>query len=170
MTQSNAVLLRKNLVENPLSPPDMLSAPGFSAIRKLSRNGLRDHQPPVERLGRPPVWQIKIVRAAAAILSNNAVWNRADDRKCSANATTWCIYCALEKATIDVTGGFNHRRPALETVREIVDQRTAGRDYHHRLMDYNNDPTTHLSDVQGLFKEAGSAIQSLRWWSAKKFL
>jgi hypothetical protein len=28
------------------------------------------------------------------------------------------------------------------------------RNYHHRLMDYNNDPTTHLSDIQSLFNEA----------------
>jgi hypothetical protein len=60
----------------------------------------------------------------------------------------------MEKAAIDVTGGFNHRRPALESVRVIVEERTATRNYHHRLMDYNNDPTTRLDDVQSLFKEA----------------
>jgi hypothetical protein len=96
----------------------------------------------------------EIVRKAAAILSTSEVWNRADNRKCSANATTWSIYCAMEKATIEVTGGFHHRRPALEAVRQIVDERSAGRNYHHRLMDYNNDPTTRLSDVQSLFHEA----------------
>jgi hypothetical protein len=95
-----------------------------------------------------------IIRRAAAILSSDAVWNRADTRDCPASATTWSIYCAMEKATIEVTGGFHHRRPALEAVREIVDQRTASRGYHHRLMDYNNDPTTRLSDVQSLFREA----------------
>jgi hypothetical protein len=83
----------------------------------------------------------KIVREAAAILSIEAAWNRADNRECPTSATTWSIYCALEKATFDVTGGFHHRRPALEVVREIVDERAATRNYHHRLMDYNNDPT-----------------------------
>lgn len=96
----------------------------------------------------------EIIRRAAAILSTEAVWNRADNRKCPANASTWSIYCAMEKATIEVTGGFHHRRPALETVREIVEKRTAGRNYHHRLMDYNNDRSTTLADVQSLFKEA----------------
>jgi hypothetical protein len=95
-----------------------------------------------------------IIRRAAAILSSDAVWNRADNRQCAAAATTWSIYCAMEKATIEVTGGFHHRRPALEAVREIVEKRSEGRGYHHRLMDYNNDPTTHLSDVQSLFREA----------------
>jgi len=96
----------------------------------------------------------KIVQKAAAILSTDAAWNRADNRKCPASATTWSIYCALEKATFDVTGGSHHRRPASEVVREIVDERSATRTYHHRLMDYNNDPTTRLSDVQSLFNEA----------------
>jgi len=96
----------------------------------------------------------KIVREAAAILSTQTAWNRVDNRECPAGATTWSIYCAMEKATFDVTGGSHHRRPALEAVREIVDERAAGRNYHHYLMDYNNDPTTHLEDVQSLFKEA----------------
>ena len=103
---------------------------------------------------KPNALDQKIVREAAAILSTEGAWNRADNRKCPASATTWSIYCATEKATIDVTGGFHHRRPALEVVREIVDERTATRNYHHRLMDYNNDPATRLRDVQNLFKEA----------------
>jgi hypothetical protein len=94
------------------------------------------------------------VLEAAKVLLTEGAWNRTDNRKCPANATTWSIYCAVEKATIDVTGGFHHRRPALEVVREIVDERTATRNYRHRLMDYNNDPTTRLQDVQSLFKEA----------------
>ena len=48
----------------------------------------------------------------------------------------------------------DHRRPALEIIRSIVDDRSRGRGYHHRLMDYNNDPRTSFSDVQSLFREA----------------
>jgi hypothetical protein len=42
----------------------------------------------------------------------------------------------------------------MELVRQIVEERTAGRDYSHRLMDYNNDRATALADVNGLFGEA----------------
>jgi hypothetical protein len=100
-----------------------------------------------------------VVQRAASILSSDAVWNRADDRVCKADARTWSIYCALEHATVQLTGGFHHRRPALEVVRAIIDERTAGRGYEHRLMDYNNDPTTHLQDVQSLFTEALARIE-----------
>ncbi|HEY4130512.1 MAG TPA: hypothetical protein VGM50_07830 [Gemmatimonadaceae bacterium] len=101
----------------------------------------------------------EIVKRADALLSSDAVWNRADDRKCPPEATTWSIYCALEHATREVTGGFHHRRPALELVRVLVEDRTKGRNYNHRLMDYNNDPTTHLADVRSLFADALARIK-----------
>lgn len=99
-----------------------------------------------------------IIERAAAILNSNSVWNRADNRKCDSSATQWSIYCAVYQATIDVTGGFHHRRPALELIRQLVEERTAGRNYHHRLMDYNNDPSTSLTDVKRLFNDAIARI------------
>jgi hypothetical protein len=96
----------------------------------------------------------EIVKRADALLSSDSVWNRADNRKCAPDAKKWSIYCALEHATREVTGGFHHRRPALEIVRVIVEERTKGRKYNHRLMDYNNDASTHLADVRSLFAAA----------------
>jgi hypothetical protein len=101
----------------------------------------------------------QIVERAAALISSDAVWNRADNRKCPAGATTWSIYCAEEQATIAVTGGFHHRRPALELVRVIVEGRSKDKSYSHRLMDYNNDPTTKLADVKSVFAEALARIK-----------
>ena len=68
----------------------------------------------------------EIVKRAAAILSSERVWNRADTRECSPADTKWSIYCAMEKATVEVAGGFHHRRPALQVVRKIVEERSAG--------------------------------------------
>ena len=99
-----------------------------------------------------------ILKRADGLLSSTAVWNRADNRKCPPGATSWSLYCAGEQATIEVTGGFHHRRPALELVREIVEARTKDRKYDHRLMDYNNDATTTLADVHSLFAEALARI------------
>src|SRR5208282_1436271 len=101
----------------------------------------------------------EIVQHAAAIITSDAVWNRADNRKCAPTATTWSIYCAEQRATIEVTGGFHHRRPALELVRQIVEERSKGKSYTHRLIDYNNYPTTRLEDVRSLFAEAIARIQ-----------
>lgn len=101
----------------------------------------------------------EIVQRAATILSSEVVWNRDDTRNCHPSDTLWSIYCAMEKATIEVTGGFHHRRPALQLVRKIVEERSAGRPYKHRLMDYNNDPTTQFADVQSLFVEASRRME-----------
>ena len=101
----------------------------------------------------------EILERAATIITSDAVWNRADNRICPAAAKSWSIYCAVERAQLDTVGGFHHRRPAGELVREIVDERTKDRAYHHRMMDYNNDPTTHLSDVKSLFAEAIARIK-----------
>jgi hypothetical protein len=107
----------------------------------------------------PGPLDLKILKRADAILNAASIWNREDDRKCPSTATRWSIYCAAQRATIEITGGFHHRRPAMELVRQIVDERTRGRNYDHRLMDYNNDPSTTLADVHSLFAEAMSRIR-----------
>jgi hypothetical protein len=101
----------------------------------------------------------EILRRAALVISSDSVWNRADNRKCPADAKTWSIYCAVERATIEVTGGFHHRRPAMELVREIVEARSKGKSYQHRAMGYNNDPSTTLADVRSVFDEAIARIR-----------
>jgi hypothetical protein len=101
----------------------------------------------------------EILLRAMNIISSDSVWNRADNRQCPTTATKWSIYCAVEVAQIEVAGGFHHRRPAGELVREIVDERTKTRNYNHRMMDYNNDPTTTLADVRRLFAEALARIE-----------
>jgi hypothetical protein len=111
----------------------------------------------------------EIVKRAAAILSSASAWNRADDRNCSASATTRSIYCAMEKASTDVTGGADHRRPAMEAVREVVEDRSAGRGYHHRLMDYNNDPRTTLADIAAIFAEALTRFDDAAWLQSHGF-
>lgn len=60
----------------------------------------------------------------------------------------------MTRASMEVTGGIHHRRPAMEVVRQIGDARSKGRGYEHRLRDYNNDLSTTLADVRSLFEAA----------------
>jgi hypothetical protein len=83
----------------------------------------------------PSALGLKIVQKTAEIPATEDAWNRADSRKWPANGPKWSIYCALEKAEMEVTGGLHYRRPAAEIVREIVDERTAYRNDYHRLME-----------------------------------
>jgi hypothetical protein len=103
---------------------------------------------------RPPVTaaDIDIVRRAAQILDSPGKWNRADDRVCPPDAKTFSLYCALEKATDEVSKNFEHRGAAMQEARFVIEEIApdASR-YNHRLMDYNNDPKTSFADIQGVF-------------------
>jgi hypothetical protein len=133
---------------------------GWFPVREFSVNGTAMHFQFDGKNEVPPnALDKEILERASTVITSESVWNRADNRKCPADATTWSIYCAVERAMIEVTGGFNHRRPAGQLVREIVDERSANRNYSHRMMDYNNDPRTVLADVRSLFAEAIARIR-----------
>jgi hypothetical protein len=104
---------------------------------------------------RPPVTKadVQIVQRARQILDSPAKWNRADDRNCPAGAKTFSLYCALEKATDEVSGNFEHRGAAMQEARFVIDDIAPNASkYEHRLMGYNNDPTTTFADLQKVFQ------------------
>ena len=81
------------------------------------------------------------------------MWNRADTRVCPADAKTFSLYCALEKATNEVNSKFEHRGAAMQEARFVIDEIAPDRKkYEHRLKDYNNDPMTTFADVQKFFQ------------------
>jgi hypothetical protein len=96
---------------------------------------------------------LKIVQRARRILDSASEWNRADTRICPPEATTFSLYCALEKATGEVTGNFKHRGAAMQEARFLIDEIAPdAKTYHHRLMDYNNDATTTFADIQNMLR------------------
>jgi len=118
----------------------------LSAICLHGQSGDSNARPPVTKA------DIDIVKRAAEILNSPAKWNRADDRVCPPDAKTFSLYCALEKATLEVSKDFEHRGAAMQEARFVIEEvaPNASR-YSHRLMDYNNDPNTTFADVQGVF-------------------
>jgi len=102
---------------------------------------------------RPPVTKadIEIVKRAREILSSPAKWNRNDTRVCPKDASIFSLYCALEKATIEVNGNFEHRGAAMQEARFVIDAIAPNANYEHRLMGYNNDPKTTFADIQKVF-------------------
>lgn len=92
---------------------------------------------------------LRIVTRTKALLQNDQVWNRNDDRECTDDESSGkrSLFCALQKATIEVLGEYDHRRVALQEVRFAIEDATRGQDFDHRLRDYNNLPQTKLSDI-----------------------
>jgi hypothetical protein len=136
---------------------------GWFAVRHVASSSTLSFELDVSREIRPEQLDRRIIERASEILSSPSAWNRNDNRKCPAAASTWSIYCAMQQATIEITGAADHRRPAMEVVRTIIDERSAGRSYQHRLMDYNNDLSTRLEDVQSLFREALAGMANPKW-------
>jgi hypothetical protein len=61
-------------------------------------------------------------------------------------------------ATIEMSGKAGHRGAALQEARFVIDEIAADRNYQHRLMNYNNDPTTTFADIQEVFRITESLI------------
>jgi hypothetical protein len=106
-----------------------------------------DAKPPLTKV------DVRIMQRAREILDSPSRWNRADTRICPAGVKTFSIYCALEKATEEVTGKFQHRGAAMQEARLVIDEIAPNRkNYNHRLMGYNNDPATTFADLQKFFR------------------
>jgi hypothetical protein len=91
---------------------------------------------------------LRILIRANEILSSPSVWNRRDTRECHAADKTWSLFCALEKASREVLKEYRHREVALQEVRFAIEDVTDGRQFEHRLRDYNNLPDTQFADVK----------------------
>lgn len=103
-----------------------------------------------------------ILTKASELLKDESVWNRADDRDCKDDEATgkWSLFCALQKACIDVLGTYDHRSVALQEVRFAVQDATRGQEFEHRLKDFNNLPTTRLADIQAVLQVATDRVRS----------
>jgi hypothetical protein len=111
---------------------------------------------------RPPVTKgdLLIIQRADQILNSESVWDRHDTRECPDAAKTLSLYCALEKATKEVGKEFEHRGAVLQEARFVIDEIAPNRNYGHRLMDYNNDPTTRFSDIKRVIRLTQERVET----------
>ena len=119
--------------------------------------------PELERRDQPVTNDdLRILLKAEELLKNESVWNRKDDRECDDDEATGkrSLFCALQKACIDVLGAYDHRRVALQEVRFAVEDVTRGQDFEHRLRDFNNLPSTGLADIKRVLRLATDRVKS----------
>ena len=115
----------------------------------------------LERRDRPVQPEdLRILRAAEALLGTAADWNGDDDRVCvdDERDARRSLFCALHQASIDVVGEYDHRRPALQEVRFAIEDATGGRAFEHRLRDYNNLPETGFEAVAQVLRTARERV------------
>ncbi len=104
---------------------------------------------------------LKIVQRADFILSDTATWHKQDDRECDDDIANgkYSLFCALYKASVDVTGAYIHRSAAMQITRFILEKYENGRVNNHRLMDWNNHPDTTFEDVKKVLEESIDTIK-----------
>ena len=108
----------------------------------------------------PTIEDIQILRRADTLLSDASKWNHFGDRECDPVAQSWNLYCVVHRASVDVTHRFEHRSAAMQEVRWVVDDRTRGIELQHRLMDYNNLPTTTFADIKAVLADAITRLEA----------
>ena len=127
----------------------------------IATQGMAQDKPAYEQRDQPVTKDdLLILRRADEILSDESKWNRKDDRACKPEDKTWSLFCALQKATVEVLGKYDHRRVAIQEVRFTIEDVTKGRKFEHRLMDYNNLPTTQFKDIKQVLKKAVEKVSA----------
>jgi hypothetical protein len=103
---------------------------------------------------------IRITQRARALLASEAVWNKEDNRQCPAGASKVSLFCAMMQATTEVSGGVHYRQPAMQAVREVLNEVGGDRVKLHRIMDYNNHPATTLAEIHDLLAKAERKLEA----------
>jgi len=115
---------------------------------------LDSHERPVDRQ------DLMILDSADERLSGALVWDRADDRTCELQDETFSLYCSLYFGSMDTIGEYQHRRTAMQEIRFAIEDATGGREFDHRMMDFNNLSETSFDDVKDIIKTARARVQS----------
>lgn len=133
---------------------------------------------PREKFGDPLEYEVRDLPAlkqdlltlqrAAQLLDSEAVWNRNDDRECADDEAMnkRSLFCALHRASQESYGTHDsnrvadHRRLALQEVRFAIEEVSQGREFNHRLMDFNNLPETGFAHIQQVLALATQRIQA----------
>ena len=141
----------------------LLGAAIVSFALGCSRASTAATSPPiVERPATPQ--DLSILERADQILADSTKWDRADDRVCNASDTTWSLFCAIEKATAEVLGQYRHNdrmgQAATREVRRVIEDLNPSRQFEHRLMDYNNLPTTSFADIKRVLQLARERVSA----------
>lgn len=141
-----------------------------SAERATSGTDTRTATPDRARYGDPAEYEardlpvteqdLEILLSAAELIADDSGWNRTDDRVCTddESAGKRSLFCALQAASIQVLGGYHHRRVALQEVRFAIEKSSPDREFEHRSMGFNNLAATTFADVQAVLQMARERV------------
>ena len=146
-------------------PPNMQQQQGPITLQKpnMQQNGQQNGAPNTAngRPAGPPVTEadLHIIARTREILDSEAKWSRQDTQNCPADATTFSLFCALQKASNEVTGSFDNRGAAAQELRFTIDDMVGNtKHYNSRLTDFNNDSATTFENIQQLLRTVENSL------------
>jgi hypothetical protein len=101
---------------------------------------------------------LRILELTDEFLESEDAWSKDSERVC-AQSRRLSLYCALEKASIEVLGEYKHRQAALQEVRFAIDDNYSGYWSKHRLGDFNGNDKTEFSDIKKVLAIAIKAVE-----------
>jgi len=98
---------------------------------------------------------LKIIRLAKSLLSEEKYWNKKDDRTCSDDLAnkSYSLYCALRISSLEIEEKYNHRNAVLQKLRHLIQEKYPNRKWNHRLMDFNNMEETKYKDILNILTQ-----------------
>lgn len=101
---------------------------------------------------------LDILVKADALLSSERRWSRSRVLHCE-QTEKLDLYCALERASLEVMGKYMHRQPALQEVRFAIDDHYRERWTKHRLVDFNDNMDTKFEDIKTVLARAIDTVK-----------
>jgi len=142
-------------------PPPTMQQQAPITLQKppMQQNGQQNGAPNTAygRPAGPPVTEadLHVIARTREILDSPEKWNHTDAQDCPADATTFSLFCALQKASNEVTGTFDNRGAAAQELRFTIDDMVGNsKHYNSRLTDFNNDSATTFENIQELLRTA----------------
>lgn len=102
---------------------------------------------------------LNILQKTDEILNKEKAWKKNSIRVCK-DSLKLSLYCALEKASIEIMGKYVHRQPALQEIRFIIDDYYKDRWKIHRLADFNAHSETSFEDVKSVINKAIETVKT----------
>ncbi|MDX2504306.1 MAG: hypothetical protein QNL62_07505 [Gammaproteobacteria bacterium] len=125
----------------------------------LTENGLVFGTPDYEKRNiQVTEIDLSILLKVNELLKNKSLWNNSSIRECR-KSIKLSLFCALKNASVEITGNYVHRQPALQEVRFIIDDNYKSRWSVHRLADFNAHPDTSFEDVKSVITLAIEAVK-----------
>ncbi len=117
--------------------------------------GLPDYE---KRTIRVSQVDLDILKRADSFLFDENSWRKESVTNCSLSEKL-DLYCALEKASIEIMGKYVHRQPALQEIRFTIDDYYRERWKKHRLIDFNENKDTNFEEIKFVLDQTITTVK-----------